>query len=43
MKDKELIKKIHNEINKNYENKTQTNEEKIEFLWEIDDIIKLQN
>ena len=43
MKDKELIKKIHNEINKNYEKNTQTNEEKIEFLWEIDDIIKLQN
>ena len=43
MKDKELIKKIQKEINEKYENNTQSDDEQIKMILEIDDIIKLQN
>ena len=42
MKDKELIKKIQKEISECYEKNTQTDNDKIESLWEIEDIIKFQ-
>ena len=42
MKDKELIKKIQKEINEKYENNTQSGDEQLEMILEIDDIIRLQ-
>ena len=43
MKDKELIKKIQKEINEIYGNNTQSDDEQLEMILEIDNIIKLQN